>query len=110
MLDEQISMMDDEELPLSERAGVASAITDILNLGTAEIKSRALMGMEAKRLQLAEMDTISSINARNADTSMAIDRSLALGEIGSFNLGSAINYAKDNPRYAKATGISAKDL
>lgn len=110
VLSEQISMMDDEELPLSERAGVANAITDILNLGTAEIKSRALMGMEAKRLQLAEMDTLSSINARNADTNAAIDRTLALGEIGSFNLGSAINYAKDNPRYAKATGISAKDL
>jgi hypothetical protein len=110
VLSEQIAMMDDEELPLSERAGVANAITDILNLGTAEIKSRALMGMEAKRLQLSEMDTISSINARNADTSAAIDRTLALGEIGSFNLGSAINYAKDNPRYSKATGISAKDL
>jgi len=110
VLDEQIAMMDDEEMPLSQRAGVASAITDILNLGTAEIKGRAMLGLEAKRLQLMEMDTMSTVNARNAGTTLDIESARAFGEVGSFNLGSAINVAKDNPRMAKATGISAKDL
>lgn len=71
VLDEQISLMDDEERPLSERAGVASAITDILNLGTAEIKGRAMLGLEAKRIQLAERETDSIVNARNMDISTA---------------------------------------
>lgn len=68
------------------------------------------MALREQGLEIERMDALSSVNARNAQTNLSIDSALALGEIGAFNLGSALNFAQGNPSLAKATGISAKDL
>lgn len=77
VLKEQLGILDNEEIPLSERQAVASSIADILNLGTAEIKSRAMLGLEREKMGMQQEKIAQDILQSQYEQSSKQDEAMA---------------------------------
>lgn len=64
-----LTILDNKELPLSQRKAEAEAISDILNLGIGEIRNRQDIGLKERALKIQEDE----VDARNAPTPPSFD-------------------------------------
>ena len=88
-LEGSLQILDDKELPLSQRKAEADAISDILNLGISEIRNRKQMELEGSQIEAAA----------NAAKAKAKNRPLTLAEI-------AMGQGKQQVMLDPVTGIA----
>jgi len=62
-----LDILNDKELPLSQRAAEADAIADILNLGINEVRNRQNIGLKEKELDIEEYRNIQAAKIRQAE-------------------------------------------
>ena len=70
-----LNILNDKEIPLSQRTAEADAIEDILNLGINEVRNRQDVGFKERELGIREAEAL----ARNAASQRSVN--LQLGEV-----------------------------
>ena len=69
-IQESLNILNDKELPLSQRTAEADAIEDILNLGINEVRNRQDVGFKERELGIREAEAL----ARNAPSQPTVNR------------------------------------
>jgi hypothetical protein len=99
-----LTILDNKELPLSQRKAEAEAISDILNLGIGEISNRQNIGLKKRELDIKEAE----INARNKPQSSPLTFTPELLKTGGGDL--AVKIGSDGNYYDESGQFPITDF